>query len=214
MVSPLVELFEDKEVVDRIEKRLPYMFQIAELESSRAGKIGMEVGTIREQIVIALLIYKFGNENVEREIPITETQVDVKVLSHALSIKTITGKTIKGVKLVWTVDPKKAREFYENYDPSCDILLVQVNWGGVGGFYHIPLDTQRKIFRHIGRERYITLPKPGTNPRGVELSKEAVHMFLEDDNTRRILISWTKRDINFDPYKRWVDMWKEASHAF
>jgi hypothetical protein len=44
MVSRLAEIFEDK-----IRKRLPYLFQLAELESSRAGKIGMEVGSLREK---------------------------------------------------------------------------------------------------------------------------------------------------------------------
>lgn len=58
MARRLVEIFEDKKLVDKIGKRLPYLFQLAELESSRAGKVGMEVGSLREKIVIALLIYK------------------------------------------------------------------------------------------------------------------------------------------------------------
>jgi hypothetical protein len=60
---------------------------LAELESSRAGKIGMEVGSIREKIIIALLIYKFGAENVNTEIPIIEAEVDVEVFGKPLSIK-------------------------------------------------------------------------------------------------------------------------------
>ena len=44
MASRLGEIFEDKKIVKKIKKRLPYLFQLAELESSRAGKIGMEVG--------------------------------------------------------------------------------------------------------------------------------------------------------------------------
>ena len=59
MLSRLVKIFEDRKLVEKIEKRLPYLFQLAELESSRAGKIGMEVGSLRERIVVALLIYKF-----------------------------------------------------------------------------------------------------------------------------------------------------------
>ena len=31
------KVFEDDELVDRIKKRLPYLFQLAELENSRAG---------------------------------------------------------------------------------------------------------------------------------------------------------------------------------
>lgn len=60
MASRLVEIFEDEELVKKIRKRLPYLFHLAELESSRAGKIGMEVGSLRERIIVALLICKFG----------------------------------------------------------------------------------------------------------------------------------------------------------
>ncbi|MHC1635880.1 MAG: ThaI family type II restriction endonuclease [Candidatus Methanospirareceae archaeon] len=30
------------------------------------------------------------------------------------------------------------------------------------------MEAQRKLFDRIGRDRYIKLPQPGTNPRGVE----------------------------------------------
>lgn len=91
MASRLVEIFEDEKLIRKIKERLPYLFQIAEVESSRARKVGMEVGSMRERILIALLIYKFGEENVETEIPITEPEVDVKLFGYPVSIKTITG---------------------------------------------------------------------------------------------------------------------------
>ncbi|MHC1572466.1 MAG: ThaI family type II restriction endonuclease [Methanosarcinales archaeon] len=65
MPDRLAEAFTDEKLVDRIKTHLPYLFQLAELESSRAGKIGMEVGSLRERIIIALIIYKFGEANVE-----------------------------------------------------------------------------------------------------------------------------------------------------
>ena len=114
MSSRLIEIFEDRKLVTKIKNKLPYLFQLAELESSRAGRIGMEVGSLRERIIVALLIYKFGKANVETEIPITEPEVDVKLFGVPISIKTITGK-FSGVKLLWTVDAQKAREFRENY---------------------------------------------------------------------------------------------------
>jgi len=107
MSRPLLEIFEDKKVVEKIKKRLPYLFQLAESESSRAGKIGMEVGSVRERIVVALLIYKFGEANVETEIPITQREVDAKLFREPLSIKTITSKSFGGVKLIWTVDAQE-----------------------------------------------------------------------------------------------------------
>lgn len=170
MASRLIEIFEDKNFVEKIQRKMPYFFQLAELESSRAGKIGMEVGSAREKILIALLIHKFGETNVETEIPITEPEVDVKLFGKPISIKTITGMSLSGVKIIWTVDAQKAREFCENYYPNCDILLVQINWNGLGGFYYIPLETQIRLFNKIGRLNYIKPPKQGTNPRGVEIT--------------------------------------------
>ena len=104
MTNRLAEIFEDKELIGKIKRRLPYFYQLAELESSRAGKIGMEVGSVREKIMVALLIYKFGESNIKTDIPIIEPEIDVELFGQPLSIKTITGTGLSGVKLVWTVD--------------------------------------------------------------------------------------------------------------
>ncbi|MCM8830289.1 MAG: ThaI family type II restriction endonuclease [Candidatus Omnitrophica bacterium] len=205
----MIEIFEDEKLVGKIKRRLPYLFQLAELESSRAGKIGMEVGSVRERIIVALLIYKFGETNVETQISITEPEIDAKLFGEPVSIKTITGKSFGGVKLIWTVDAQKAKEFRESYHPECDILLVQINWNDFGGFYYIPLDVQKNLLDRIGRENYIKLPKPGTNPRGVEITKEALASLLEDSMSRRIIINWQRTEIEFNSYKRWVDLWRE-----
>ena len=209
MNSYLCELFEDEALSGKIKKRLPYFYQLAELESSRAGKIGMEVGSLREKIIVALLIYKFGESNVQTEIPIIEPEVDVELCGQPISIKTITGSGFGGVKLIWTVDAQKAREFRENYYPRCDILLVQIVWNGRGGFYYIPLEAQKSLFKTMGREQYIKLPIPGTNPRGVEITKEALSHLVRSKETKVIKIDWQRSEIDYHPYKRWVDYWKE-----
>lgn len=209
MAGKLIEIFTDRNLVEKIKKRLPYLFQLAELESSRAGKTGMEVGSVRERIIVALLIYKFGESNVETEIPITESEVDAKLFGEPVSVKTITGKSLGGVKLIWTVDAQKAIEFRENYYPSCDILLVQINWGDTGGFFYIPVELQKKLFDKMGRETYIKLPKAGTNPRGAEITKEALSNLVADKQCQRIIIEWQKTKIDFNPYKKWVDFWEE-----
>jgi len=209
MTSRLIEIFEDEKLVEKIKRRLPYLFQLAELESSRAGKTGMEVGSVRERIIVALLIYKFGEANIETEIPITEPEVDAKLFEEPVSIKTITGKGFGGIKLIWTVDAQKAKEFRENYYPHCDILLVQINWNDVGGFYYIPLEVQKRLFDRIGRHNYIKLPKLGTNPRGVEITKEALSSLVGDGGSKSISINWQRTKIEFNSYKRWVDLWRE-----
>ncbi len=104
---------------------------------------------------------------------------------------------------------KRAEDFHKTYYPRCDILLVQINWNDIGGFYYIPLATQKRLFDKIGRESYIKLPKPGTNPRGVEITKEALSSLVEDSMARRIVVNWQKTKIEFNSYKRWVDLWRE-----
>lgn len=212
MPSRLIEIFEDTKLVEKVKKCLPHLFQLAELESSRAAKIGMEVGSVRERILVALLIYKFGETSVETEIPITESEVDVRLFGQPVSIKTITGKGFSGVELIWTVDAQKAKEFRETYYPHYDILLAQINWNDIGGFYYLPLEVQRQLFDSIGRERYIKLPKPGTNPRGVEITKEALSSLVKNEGSRGIEIFWQKTEQYYNPYKRWVDYWRENQH--
>jgi len=212
MASFLSEIFEDKGLVEKIKRRLPYLFQLAELESSRAGKIGMQVGSLREKILIALLIYKFGEKNVETAIPITESEIDVKLFEYPISIKTITG--IGGVKIIWTVDAQKVKEFSEVYTPKCDILLVLIKWNAIGSFYYIPLEVQKRIFNAIGRERYIKPPKLGTNPRGPEYSKEALLKLIRDPATKSFEVEWRRHDIRYEPYQRWIEYWQKKKLAF
>ncbi|MFN3599171.1 MAG: ThaI family type II restriction endonuclease [Aquificaceae bacterium] len=58
------------------------------MESSKAGKTRMEVGSMREKVIIALLIYKFGEAKVETEIPITES-CTLESTSSTLRLKKI-----------------------------------------------------------------------------------------------------------------------------
>ena len=202
-------LFSDETIVKKIKQKLPYLFQIAELECSRAGKIGMEVGTVREKIITALLTYKFGEENVISEIPITEAEIDVILYNNPISIKTITGKNTTGIKLIWTVDAQKAIEFSNNYTPNCHLILVHINWDSVGGFHFIPQKAQLDTLKLLGNHRYIKLPKPGTNPRGVEMSAEACQKLLQHELTKTIIIDWKKENIEFKPLERWVNLWHQ-----
>ncbi len=208
MHEKLLELYTDKSIIQEIQNKLPKLFYLAELESSRAGKIGMEVGSVREKILIALFIYKFGESNVETEIPITEPEIDVKVFNNPISIKTITGNS-SGVKLIWTVDAKKAVEFSRNYTPKHDMLLVQINWNNGGNFCLIPASVQSAVLNRIGRGKYIKLPKQGTNPRGVEMTAKALQLLMSDKDTHKISINWKKETVEYLPYKRWIELWRE-----
>ncbi|MCK4546545.1 MAG: ThaI family type II restriction endonuclease [Candidatus Eisenbacteria sp.] len=204
------KLFDDSELVEKIKRRLPHLFHYAERDSSRAGKIGMEVGSLRERILVALLVHRFGPENVETELPITEHEVDVKVSGEPLSIKTLTTSSnrIGAVKAIWTVDAERARKFVREFEPSCDYLVVQITWGKQGGLYYIPVEAQRGVIQHLSSERYFKLPKPGTNPRGVEISREAMRALVEHGLTKKIEIEWRRPTDKYDPYERWVENWR------
>ena len=203
-------LFSDGPIIYKVQRRLPYMFQLAELESSRAGKVGMEVGSLRERIISSLLIYKFGERNVETDLPITEPEIDVKLFGFPISIKTITGKEPVGVKLIWTVDATKARQFLETWRPRFDLILVHINWSSIGGVYYIPDYVQQRIFDGIGKEKYIKLPKQGTNPRGIEISNEALKEITTDEDTMSIKVEWKRANVQYNAFKRWVDLWSEV----
>jgi hypothetical protein len=55
----------------------------------------------------------------------------------------------------------------------------------------------------------IRLPRPGTNPRGIEVTKEALSNLVGDSESRSILINRQRTKIEFNPYKRWVDLWRK-----
>jgi hypothetical protein len=209
-MSKIDKIFIDLKSIEKIQEKLPALFQLAELDNSRDGKLGMEIGSARERIIIALLIYQFGEENVITNIPITESETDVIVFKESISIKTVTNKKIVGVKLIWTVDAQKALEFMNTYKSECDMLFVHINWNGYGGMYLIPKEVQIEILNQYGKEFYFKLPKQGTNPRGVEITNEAINKLIEHHNTKMIKIYWFRNNNEkYTPYDRWVDLWKD-----
>jgi Restriction endonuclease ThaI len=189
-MSQLEQLFSDPIMITTIQAKLPQLFQLAELDNMRDGKLGMEIGSARERILIALLIAHFGVDNVTTALPITLAETDVILGDQPISIKTLTSKNLVGVKLVWTVDAQKSQAFIEQYQPHCDILLAHINWHGDGAFY-------------------FKLPKLGTNPRGVELSTDALRQLASCAATKKIAIHWSRSPItNYTPYDRWVELWQ------
>lgn len=201
-------VFDKKEYIELVQAKLPELFLLAEIENSRNGKLGMEIGSARERIIIALLMYIFGVEDVDTDLPITEPEVDVKVKDIALSIKTATGARLSGVKLIWSVDAQKALEFKQHYEPSCDMILAQIYWHGKGNLYLFPRQTQHDVMQELGRELYIKLPKQGTNSRGVELSGPAIRSLMDSSTARKIEIDFVRTEVDYKlAYTRWLDLW-------
>ena len=209
MDNRIKKVLNGKSIKAKIQEKLPKLFYLAEIESSRAGKVGMEVGSLRERIIVALLIYRFGEKNVNSKISITEPETDVIVYNTPISIKTMTSKKVNGFKISWTVDPESAIKFSKNYSPECDMIYVQINWTQQGHFFYIPKEIQKAVLYDIGRTEYIKLPKIGTNPRGVEISTKALRMIVEQKDTIKIPIHWEKEIIDYDPFERWVELWQQ-----
>ena len=216
MIKQFAEMFYNHDTAEKIKAKLPVLFTIAEKESSRAGKIGMQVGSMRENILISLLIWKFGEENVKTDLPITTSEVDVLVNGSPLSIKTVTGNAL--VKLIWTDDPQKTKSFIASYSPACDMLLAKIVWqsaeekksedSSTGGLYFISVGSQHRVYEQL-KDRYFKIPKKGTNARGLGLSPHAFDLLLHDAETLKLDIVWKKGDLNHNIYKRWIEYWEE-----
>lgn len=213
MISTVSALFDDTFVVKRIKAKLPHLFQLAEMESQRNGRIGMEVGSTREKILIALLMYKFGLDDVNADLPITEPEIDVIVKGEPLSIKTVTttnGRWSNGIKLVWSVDANTALNFKIHYTPSCDMLLAQIQWNDTGFLYLFSKQAQTDIMNKLGKDNYMKLPTPGTNARGVELTPLALNELVNHSSTKKIEIYFEKEAIDYrEIYTKWLDSWHE-----
>ena len=51
------------------------------------------------------------------------------------------------------------------------------------------------------------MPKAGTNPRGVEFSKQAMEFMLRHSLTKNIPIEWKQSTLDYKIYERWVEEW-------
>lgn len=86
------------------------------------------------------------------------------------------------------------------------MLFVHINWNGDGGMYLIPKEVQTEILNQYGKEFYFKLPQQGTNPRGVEITNDAINKLTEHSQTKMIKINWFRSDNeNYTPYDRWVN---------
>ena len=116
---------------------MPTLFNMVELENRRGNKLGMEVGTARERVLIALFMYVYGSKSVEFP-PSNSPELDVLVNNQPLSIKTKSSKGLTGVKLVWTVDWNKIEAFLKTYLPTSHLLYINIIWGQDGKFLSDP----------------------------------------------------------------------------
>lgn len=201
---------------DKILRILPTLFTRVDLENRRGHRMNMGVGFARERVLIALLMHVYGTDSVEFPYELSP-EMDIIVNDHPLSIKTKAGTGFSGVKLVWTSDRIKIEEFYSTYNPSSELLYVNVVWDSTGKFCLIPLSVQQEIFSELRPEGYIKLPKEGTNSRGVEIEHQAMRKLQSHSATRCLEIPWNKDPSlpgevslteEWTPYHQWLEIWE------
>jgi len=203
----IAEKFQCPKFQAKIKSELPKLFLIAELESSRGGKAGMQAGSVRETIIIAILMHEFGKSNIDGENPITTKEKDVVVFGEEISIKTKTGLSYSGIKIVWTNDLEQVRKFIKNYKPSTSLIFVQINWGSTGFLHYIPLEVQNDIFSNLNINNYLRPPPLGKNGRGIEITSKALKLLVNDPRTIKIPIEFPSKDsMEINPFERWIEL--------
>ena len=85
---------------------------------------------------------------------------------------------------------------------------MHICWGKAGVMYYIPKQLQENTLKDIGTERYMRLPKPNTNPRGIDMSSEALEILTQSSTTLTLPILWQKEKTTYRPYQRWIQLWQ------
>ena len=175
------DIFTSVEFQDLIKSKLPKLFEIAEVESTRGGKIGMEVGILRERVLTSFFISKVGEDNVDSDSSATENSKDVQVNGDDISIKTFTGSGYSGVKIFWTSDTESAKRVMDTYTPKFDLIVANINWGSnKGGLYYVDKQTQRQVMDSVGRNKFLKISS-GSNNRGITYGTDVLKKLLGDN---------------------------------
>lgn len=199
-----MEWFENPIFRTMVTTNLPKLFKKAEIESMRGGKIGMEVGVLRERILVALLLKSFGEKNVKFDFSSTDNSKDTQVFGDILSIKTFMNNGYGGIKVFWASDNQSVMNAINRYTPQNHLLISNINWGTQnGGLYLINLETQTEIFNTIGVEKYLKINNG--NNRGISIQTEVLKTLLSHKETKQIIVDWVDPKLEYNIYERWMN---------
>lgn len=197
------DLLTNKDKVKSFAKKLPIAFERADNEMPSNPAVGL----LREHIIIGYFISELG-ENLVQVPKGNEKGFDATICGQELSIKTLKGPSLGGLKLVWTSDQEKAEKERDNYYPDIDIFFVFINWNeNKESVFYIPVDVQVEIFKKMGKDSYHKSVR-GTNNRGIEIKPLALKELLVHKNTSKCNVNWIRQGINYTPYERWEKFWK------
>ena len=200
MNNLIVKMLQSPDKLERIRKKLPPAFEIVGQQAR-----GPEVGTLREGVLIGMFMAFLGEEQVKPNTSAVEADVDCYVGNSALSIKTVTGDG--AIRVKWTVDQEKVKEFMDSFAPECDLLITRIRWGKKGNISYIPLEAQRQVFAQLGGN-YLDY-RPGTNTRGVDLSRNALAALENSPASLIVPLQWYKSIEPQSLYDRWVSYWQD-----
>lgn len=199
-----MEWFDDQKFIKLIKGNLPKLFKRAELESMRGNKIGMEVGKVREQILVAILLKTFGEINIKDDFSSTDSSRDVKVFEDVLSIKTFSKNNYGGLKVFWASDNDSVNRAVLSYKPQNHFLISQIKWGtNNGGLYLIPISVQDEFFNELGVNNYLQI-NSGNN-RGISLKVEVLKSMISHKDTKKIEVDWNVPEMKLNIYERWIN---------
>ncbi len=201
----IVELLTDDAKVARFVEGLPVAFEMA---ANEIPKGNAAIGMLREHILLGYFISEFGNNQVEIPERGNRRGFDAIICGDELSIKTLTG--LGHVKILWTVDQERVRhEVYGGgYYPHVDIFFVSVNWEKIcKSVFYIPVSVQSEIYEGIGTDRYFYVPT-GTNHRGIAIRGSTMKKLIEHSDTIKCSVDWVRQGLNYTPYERWEEFWK------
>ncbi|MHA1723393.1 MAG: ThaI family type II restriction endonuclease [Promethearchaeota archaeon] len=177
-------IFNNIEFINKIKKRLPKLIYDLDSAFRKGGKLSPDIGNLREKMMIGILKKQYPNK-IKYNFESQESELDFKFEDENISFKTSISKRFK---LIWTANYRKAIEFYENFIPSCSIILLLFQKKARGLYYFLLkllIVTHNKL-----NELFLKKPKKGTNPRGVELSTKAFNEMIKSPLYKKISIDW------------------------
>lgn len=201
MNNLIVKILRSPYFIGNIEKKLPVAFEMVGQQAS-----GPEVGVLREAVLIGMFMAFFGDEQVTPNESAVEADIDCYVGNIPLSIKTITGTSMSGIRIKWTSETEKAEEFISAFSPRCDLLIARIVWNRIGRISYIPVEVQQDVFSKL-KAKYLSYAG-GTNTRGVNLSREALSSMEKDKRSVIMPLHWYESLQPQPRYERWVSFWK------
>lgn len=170
-------VFENKEA----QKGLVALYAQSQIECTRNGKCGMEVGIAREKDQGAILKYFLGNNvnlNLDNKLP-----EDYVVGNSKISAKHSCGKVGTAVKVKWTSADKSVQEAIteiinakDDYYPHVLITYINIR-RNIINVICVTAYNNKYVIKKLKTEAF-NIPK--NNSRGIEYSKKAMSEFIKN----------------------------------